>query len=115
MLGPKTPVFRSEKYRRFVASFPCFSCHIEGQSQCAHANSGRGLGQKASDLDTFPLCAVRPGHMGCHQLFDLLIEMTLDERRELEKVYIERMRAIALDAGWFRAMQTVSVRTTEHS
>jgi hypothetical protein len=95
----KSKPIRSESYRRFVASQPCFACGIEGYSQAAHPNQGRGLGQKASDLDCFPLCAARPGHMGCHQMHDLLMDMTRAERREAEGKYIERMHAIALRVG----------------
>jgi hypothetical protein len=99
MLGPKAKPVRSESYRRFVASFPCFGCGIEGYSQCAHANYGRGLGQKACDLQTFPLCAARPGHQGCHILHDQLIDIDRTTRRELEVGYVERMQAIARQHG----------------
>jgi hypothetical protein len=74
-------------------------CQIEGFSQAAHPNFGRGLGQKASDMDCFPLCATRPGHMGHHAEHDLLVEMTLDERRELELQYIAKTQAMARAAG----------------
>jgi hypothetical protein len=94
----KTPPLRSESYRRFVAAQPCMSCGIVGYSQCAHANGG-GMGTKASDLDTFPLCATRPGHMGCHMQFDLCIDMTKHQRRILTAEYVERMQAIARAAG----------------
>jgi hypothetical protein len=57
------------------------------------------MGTKASDLDTFPLCATRPGHMGCHQMFDLCIEMTKHERRELTAEYVARMQAKAKADG----------------
>lgn len=102
MIGPKVKTWRSEPYRRFVASRACFSCGIEGYSQCAHANSGRGLGQKSGDENTFPLCAVRPGHMGCHQMHDLLLDMSLEDRRAAEVRYVARMQAIARGAGWFK-------------
>jgi hypothetical protein len=92
---PKEPPVRSESYRRWVASLPCIVCKIEGYSQAAHPNRGRGLGQKSSDLDCFPLCATRPGHMGHHAEHDLLIDMTLDERRELEAKYIDETREMA--------------------
>lgn len=95
----KVKPVRSESYRRFVASHACFGCGIEGFSQCAHPNFGRGLGQKASDLDSFPLCSTRLGLMGCHYMHDNLIDMTLDERRQLEKRYSARMRLLARAAG----------------
>lgn len=94
----KQPPLRSESYRRFVASHACFSCGIVGYSQCAHANGG-GMGTKASDLDTFPLCAARPGHIGCHAAFDLCLDMTKHQRRIMTEDYIERMQAIARADG----------------
>lgn len=90
--------YQNEAYRRYVASKPCFGCGIEGYSQCAHANGG-GMGTKASDLDTFPLCCSRPGMLGCHMQFDLCIDMTKAERRELTIKYVERMHAIARADG----------------
>jgi len=99
MMYPKVKPARSEAYRRWIASLPCIVCGIEGYSQAAHPNQGRGLGQKASDLECFPLCCVRPGHMGHHQEHDLLIDMTLEQRREMERQYIERTQALARSAG----------------
>jgi hypothetical protein len=96
-LKVKTP--RAPAYLRFVAQHDCFACGVSGYSQAAHPNQGRGLGQKSSDLDAFPLCCARPGHQGCHILFDQLIDITLGERRELEKTYTARMHAIARAAG----------------
>lgn len=98
MKFPKPIRFKSESYRRFVAAQDCFGCGIGGYSQCAHANGG-GMGTKASDLDTFPLCCTRPGHMGCHMQFDQCIDMDKHQRRELTAQYIERMQAIAREAG----------------
>jgi hypothetical protein len=96
---PKASIVRSAPYRRFVASFPCFSCGVSGFSQCAHPNFGKGLGMKTSDLDAFPLCGPRPNHPGCHFLFDNAIDISRDERRELEAKYTSRMQAIARSAG----------------
>lgn len=94
----KTKPVRSEAYRRFVASHACFSCGIASYSQCAHANGG-GMGTKACDLQTFPLCGTRPGHIGCHMQFDLCIDMSKADRRELTAQYVERMQRIARAAG----------------
>lgn len=99
MLFPKSKPVRSEDYRRFVASKPCFACGIAGFSQCAHANYGKGLGMKTSDLDTFPLCGPHGLHSGCHTLHDLCYEMTREERREIEREYVARMQKIARAAG----------------
>jgi hypothetical protein len=95
---PKRRRYSSESYRRFVASHACFGCGIEGYSQTAHRNGG-GMGTKHSDLETFPLCCTRPGHMGCHQMHDLCLEMSRADRRELEDRYVAKMQAIAREAG----------------
>jgi len=92
---PKDQLVRSESYRRWVATLPCIVCRIEGYTQAAHPNHGRGLGQKASDLDCFPLCGPRPGHIGHHTEHDLLIDMTLELRRELEHNYTRRTQELA--------------------
>lgn len=66
----ESPV-RSEQYRRLVAMYPCKACGIAGYSQAAHINrAGKGMGLKADDRDTAPLCADRPGVVGCHSRFD---------------------------------------------
>lgn len=99
MMFPKSKPVRAPAYLRWVATLPCIVCGIEGYSQAAHPNFGRGLGQKASDLDVFALCCVRSGHMGHHYEHDNLIGMTLDQRRELERVYTARTQAMAREAG----------------
>ena len=97
---PKTPTVRSEPYRRLVASFPCVNCGLHGRSQAAHANYGRGLGQKASDLELFPLCADGPATIGCHSSHDRLLGMTRETRREREREYISKTHEQAIAASW---------------
>ena len=94
----KTKPVRSESYRRWVASHPCFACGIEGWSQCAHANGG-GMGTKASDLETFPLCCARPGNMGCHAKFDQCVGIGKFTRRVRTDQYVARMQDLARKAG----------------
>lgn len=89
---PKAAPVRSEAYRRAVASLPCINCKVPGYSQCAHSNSGKGAGIKASDLDSFPLCTVHPGAdgglvQGCHERFDQGALFSKAVRRELEPVW----------------------------
>jgi hypothetical protein len=82
---------RSEQHRRNVAELPCAECGLYGYSQAAHANShvfGKGLGLKSSDLATFPLCASRPGEVGCHVRHDERIGMTREEADAREVGYI---------------------------
>lgn len=98
----KEAVLRSEPYRRYVASCECFGCGLEGWSQCAHPNSakyGKGLSRKAGDQYCFPLCAPRYGMPGCHFQFDQCIDMSLEDRIELEGKYISRMQARAIADG----------------
>ncbi|HET6788024.1 MAG TPA: hypothetical protein VFH49_08695 [Aquabacterium sp.] len=61
---------RSPAYLRAVASLPCCACEREGASQAAHINRGKGMGLKAPDNHTFPLCATVGGKQGCHELYD---------------------------------------------
>ena len=108
-IEPAAPVtkdapVRSEAYRRAVASLPCINCKVPGYSQCAHSNSGKGAGIKASDLDSFPLCTVHPGAdgglvQGCHENFDQGALFTKAVRRELEPVWAADTRRKLLALG----------------
>ena len=66
----KVVPLRSERYRRAVAALPCAWCHIEGYSQHAHENEGKGARTKLDDRRAMPLCCARPGIEGCHIAFD---------------------------------------------
>lgn len=61
---------RSQQYLRLVASLPCIACGIQGYSQHAHGNEGKGLSLKTDDRTGVPLCCARPGEEGCHTKFD---------------------------------------------
>lgn len=95
----KMRAVRSESYRRFVASHPCFGCGVEGFSQAAHPNEGKGLSLKTSDLLCFPLCGPHFGLIGCHAQLDQRIDIGRDEAREQERAYVARMQALARAAG----------------
>ena len=101
----KAAPVRSEALRRAVASLPCINCGVPGYSQCAHSNSGKGAGIKASDLDSFPLCTVHASAdgrlvQGCHENFDQGALFTKAARRELEPVWAadtrRRVKAMGL-------------------
>lgn len=99
---PKFNYLRSDAYRRYVASHPCFGCSVEAWIQAAHPNQakyGKGRGIKAGDQFCFPLCGPRYGLMGCHQQLDLAVEMTKTERDDREDEYVGRMQAIARADG----------------
>jgi hypothetical protein len=71
---PKDDLVRSEAYRKLVAMGACMHCGVDGHSQAAHLQP-EGKGIKVTDLDTFPLCTVRPDgaggmYEGCHAQFD---------------------------------------------
>lgn len=83
----KAAPVRSEAYRRAVASLPCVICRTPGNSQAAHANTGKGMGLKACDLTCFPACGPRPGVPGCHAALDQGALFTKAVRRELEPVW----------------------------
>lgn len=55
---------------------------------------------KTDDRRSFPLCADSPSRVGCHTQHSLLLDMTLDYRRETEARYVEKMQARAAAAGW---------------
>lgn len=97
---PKDEPLRSESYRRYVALQECFGCGVHGWSQCAHENAGKGMAQKTCDSRTFPLCGARYGLLGCHQQYDIGIEMMRDEKRAMAAEYVEKMQARAKDDGW---------------
>lgn len=90
---PKNKPLRSVEYRRWVASLPCAHCHRHAPSQCAHADEGKGMGIKASDADTYPLCADSPGRRGCHSLIGDSGMFTQAQRRALEGIYVARTLA----------------------
>lgn len=66
----KENAVESEPYRRLVAQLPCMWCGVEGYSQHAHLNRGKGLGLKTDDRTGFALCCSRPGIEGCHVAYD---------------------------------------------
>ena len=105
---PAAPVekenpLRSESYRRAVASLPCIHCGIEGYSQCAHANTGKGTGTKSSDTESFPLCACQPGRRGCHSLFDQGALFSKEARRAKEAEWVAKTRLQILSSGLWPA------------
>ena len=83
--NPKAVLLRDKDYRMAVASLPCFNCGIEGYSQAAHADEGKGLSMKSSDSTVYPLCADRPGVSGCHVLIGASGVYGREARREFEK------------------------------
>lgn len=94
---PKAQPLRDESYRRWVASLPCAHCGIEGYSQAAHGDAGKGMGIKSSDDTCYPACGPRPSLFGidpgCHWLIGTSGNIKREDRRMLEQQYAEETRA----------------------
>lgn len=99
---PKLKPVRSEPYRRLVAARPCINCGIEGFSQHAHGNYGKGMGLKTCDLFGFPLCCARPGIAGCHAEHDQG-GMDREERRRREHEWARATLQAILASGQYPA------------
>lgn len=104
---PKDNAVRSEEYRRLVAALPCLYCSIEGFSQHAHGNLGKGLSLKTDDRYAFPLCCTRPGELGCHARFDQGALFPKERRREIEPEWARRTVLTIITAGQWPAKLAV--------
>ena len=95
-----------EPYRRAVAGLRCIHCGVLGYSQCAHANTGKGVSIKVCDLQSFPLCTVHPDSdgtlvQGCHERFDQGALFSKLVRRDLEQAWIaDTQRKIYIMGLW---------------
>lgn len=97
----KEQPLRSESYRRLVAAMPCAWCRIEGYSQHAHENEGKGARLKVDDRRGMPLCCARPGIEGCHTAFDQyrLVPGGRVAHVELGRALARQTRQQIMDAG----------------
>ena len=76
----KFQYWRSQKHLRNVASLPCQTCGLEGQTQAAHSNMathGKGRGIKASDHFTAALC------FACHHDLDAGHRLTKEQKQQM--------------------------------
>lgn len=103
---PKENPVRSEAYRRLVAMMDCAHCKIQGLSQCAHADQGKGLSIKSDDRTCFPLCGPHPsGEPGCHWRIGTSGQYSREERRKLEDEYGGKTRRAIFNNGlWPKAV-----------
>ena len=84
----KTPLFRSERFRRLVTTLPCQQCGTEG-TQAAHRNENKGMGIKTSDALCVALCPT------CHSYLDQGKDMDKTERRAFwDDAYIKQMQTM---------------------
>lgn len=92
--GHKLPtLLRSEQHRRNVAALNCACCGRQGPSQAAHANFTKGMGLKACDSLTFPLCPE------CHRDLDQGGKLLKEARRHREWIYVDGTRAELMALG----------------
>ena len=122
-IAPAAPItkdnpVRSEAYRRAVASLQCAYCGIEGYSQHAHENDGKGARLKVDDRRAMPLCCSRPGIEGCHVAFDQyrLVPGGRDAHADLGRALAEQTRNRLNAMGLWPAgvpQFTTSTSTTE--
>lgn len=115
MVVDKDNPLRSEDYRRYVAALPCWLCHIEGWSQAAHADQGKGAMLKTDDRTCFPACGPHPvaGMIdpGCHHLIGSTGRLGRDERRALElRAGAETQQALRDRAATDTVLRTLLIR-----
>ena len=100
---PKAKALRDKTYLRWVASLACAHCGIQGYSQAAHADEGKGMGIKSSDDTCYPACG--PHYVrglvipGCHWEIGTSGHLSREERRELETKYAEQTRSLRAQKG----------------
>ncbi len=92
-----------EEYRRLVATLPCSHCFVQGYSQAAHADQGKGQGIKTDDRTCYPACGPREGIPGCHWLIGTSGHIPKEERRAMEIEYARRTRARIINLGLWPA------------
>ncbi len=83
--------YRSEKWRRAVASLACINCGLEGSTQAAHPNHReKGLSLKSPDCWCVPLCFT------CHTEFDQGRKWSKESKRVLmDSWIIETIKILA--------------------
>ena len=82
----KSSPLRSKKHRMNVASLECVACGLEGMTQAAHRNEGKGMGIKACDSQMMALCVV------CHADLDQGGKLDRDSRRAIELAFVKVTR-----------------------
>lgn len=79
-------MIRDKPYRVSIAILPCANCQIQGKTQAAHRNEGKGMGIKTDDDDMMALC------VECHMMLDQGGAMGKNERREFEMRMVARTK-----------------------
>lgn len=95
------------EYLAFVRTLPCCAPDCFGQFEIrnhdgtawklkieAHHLTGAGMGRKARDDETMPLCTAH--HRELHEFMGPFLEWTRDERQQWQLRQIEEVRALYL-------------------
>ena len=84
----KSSPLRSKKHRMNVATLECVACGLEGMTQAAHRNEGKGMGIKACDSQMMALC------VRCHSDLDQGGKLDRETRRAIELAYVKVTRQL---------------------
>ncbi len=79
-------MIRNYPYRILISNLPCANCQIQGRTQAAHRNEGKGIGIKTDDTDMMALC------VECHRMLDQGGAMEKKQRRDFELRMVERTK-----------------------
>lgn len=105
----KSNPLRSRKHLMVVASLPCSDCGVEGFTQAAHANFGKGLATKACDSQTFPLC------LYCHTSLDQSGRLDKEERRRTEATFVQKTRQLLISRClWSKELEAAYIRADKY-
>lgn len=100
LIFPKPATYRDPRLRELVAQLPCVNCGIEGRTQAAHLNIGKGMGTKASDAAIAALCFSGIDWQGCHESYDQGRDMSREERRAFGYRVVALTYVALLERGW---------------
>ena len=89
-------IWRSEKYRRMIASLPCVNCDAEDLTQAAHQNQGKGTALKTSDATCVPLC------WRCHTEYDQGSQYSREEKRQMFWTWLGKTHIALVESGQLR-------------
>lgn len=105
----KSAPLRLRKHLMVVASLPCANCGMEGFTQAAHTNFGKGMAIKACDSQTFPLCIY------CHAWLDHSGSLSKEERRITEARFVLKTRELLLRRClWPNRVEEAFVRANKY-
>lgn len=94
-------MYRSEKLKRRVASFPCQVCGIEGRTQASHSNQyrdGHAMAIKSHDYRLAAIC------VECHSEIDQGLKMSREERNDMWDEAHRKTVGLLFDHGFLEVV-----------